>query len=1082
MPKILDERTEAALAGYLKDVRSLPNESAKTHRFATLIGELFPNTTATTDFSAGVEKLIRIDTAAGLKRRRIDSYYGNAVIEFENSLKVTGTEAERQLSEYVSGVWANEGRPPRPLIAIASDGLVWRTYHPHLRPGSKGTPKPEDIELDALRELTVSENTLGDFWIWLTSLLFRPERTYPSAEQFSVDFGPESPAFRDAMEVLGKAWVAVRGISEPRLAFDTWQRYLTVTYGSLPKSPTGVEGKEGEERTGRSLSDLETLFLKHTYLANVSHLLIWASISKGKSREALRDVAMEVLSGRFFEARKLANMVENDFFQWVRRPKAEAVLAPIWERIIAQLLTYDLVHLAEDVLKGVYLGLVDPEERHDLGEYYTPDWLCEQIVSELLPGEGWVSVLDPACGSGSFLRAAVSHFLRANPTGSRTARLRAVLSNVVGIDIHPLAVTISRATYVLALGPLLKATRRPIQIPVYMADSLFLPTEVRQLRLGEEPGYEIKFGSQKVILPEGLVHAPDLFDAALAACTSVAADHARSQKESLQTLGTYLVRELPGLSDRPDAEAILAALWQFTEALADLVRTRDNSIWAFIVRNSYRPAMLQHRFDVVIGNPPWLSYRYIADPEYQAEVKARAVSEYAIAPTSQKLFTQMELATVFLAHCLTWFGRDGAQIGFVMPRSVLSADQHSNLRTRSYKAPLRLTAYWDLLEVRPLFNVPACVVFARKDAAVGVSSDALPVKEWEGRLKARDVPWRMANEWLRFERKWGRVIYLGRRTALSTGPGRTKPNVPSPYKRRFRQGATIVPRNFYFVRVVNHQGVPEPDRLYWVETDPEQAKDADRRYKDIRLKGQAEGQFLYATALSRHLLPYLMLPPAVIVLPVERSDHELRVRTAENLRRDGYRSFARWMEEAEALWNERRGEKAGKQTIYERLDYQNELTHQSLSDRHLVLFTASGTNVSAAQLDRESLLFPFVVDHKLYWSSCSTKAEADYLTAFLNSEAVNRAIKPFQSMGLMGERDIHKKVLDLPFPAYKPTLSKHRHLARLGAQARARTAALIPEVELPSSLARRRKIVRDHLDALAQEIDGIVRTLLLESE
>jgi methylase of polypeptide subunit release factors len=62
------------------------------------------------------------------------------------------------------------------------------------------------------------------------------------------------------------------------------------------------------------------------------------------------------------------------------------------------------------------------------------------------------------------------------------------------------------------------------------------------------------------------------------------------------------------------------------------------------------PDMLRDRFDFILGNPPWLSYRHIADPDYQAEIKKRAIEDYAIAPKHQKLFTQMELATIFLMH------------------------------------------------------------------------------------------------------------------------------------------------------------------------------------------------------------------------------------------------------------------------------------------------------------------------------------------------------------------------------------------------------------------------------------------------
>ena len=109
LAQILDEKARAALATYLANIRSLPNESAKTHRFAALIEAPFPGGPATTQFAAGVEKLIRIDTAAGKKKYGfIDLYYGKAVLDFQNSLKATGAEAERQLRGYVAGAWRSD--------------------------------------------------------------------------------------------------------------------------------------------------------------------------------------------------------------------------------------------------------------------------------------------------------------------------------------------------------------------------------------------------------------------------------------------------------------------------------------------------------------------------------------------------------------------------------------------------------------------------------------------------------------------------------------------------------------------------------------------------------------------------------------------------------------------------------------------------------------------------------------------------------------------------------------------------------------------------------------------------------------
>jgi type I restriction-modification system DNA methylase subunit len=225
--------------------------------------------------------------------------------------------------------------------------------------------------------------------------------------------------------------------------------------------------------------------------------MIWAALSQGTGGDDLRQVANDVLSGRYFNSKRLANLVDDDFFHWVRQSQAEAILAPIWERILSHLTEYDLAQIREDVLKGVYQQLIDPKDRHDLGEYYTPDWLCERIVAELLPKHGFKAVLDPSCGSGSFLRAAITHFLENNLECTENDRLRLVLRHVQGIDIHPVAVTIARATYVLALGKLISAARKPIQIPVYLADSLFLPHEVEENLIEKVSGVVISTAGRR---------------------------------------------------------------------------------------------------------------------------------------------------------------------------------------------------------------------------------------------------------------------------------------------------------------------------------------------------------------------------------------------------------------------------------------------------------------------------------------------------------------------------------------------------------------------------------------------------------
>lgn len=1065
----LDAKTRSSLLRFSRAVRELPNESAKTHLFMGLVGELFPDTVA--KIAQGIEKLVRVEMGErGPARRKIDAYHGNAIFEFENSLKATEEVALGQLREYAAGIWSEEKPPRRPLVCIAADGVEWKVFRPQLRAGAASRPRPEDVQLEHLRTLKLSDESIREFWLWLTSTLFGGGGTNPTADRFKNDFGATSPAFADAMSALREVWSVAGKLPEPQLAFETWQRYLAVTYGQL--------GDNGQR------AQLEELFLKHTYLATCARFLVWGALSRGQFGGALKDEAASILSGDFFRSRNIENLTEDDFFQWVRRREAAKALAPVWERLLAQVLTYSLDRLDEDVLKGVYQELVDPKDRHDLGEYYTPEWLCERLVRELLPKRGWVSVIDPTCGSGSFLRASIAHLLHANR--GETGQLRSVLENVVGIDIHPLAVIIARATYVLAVSPLVRQAKRPVQIPVYLADSLFLPSEVKQTTMWDAPGYEIRFGGDRsVSIPEELVKDPDLFDPAIEAATKVAAEYAAGSKESEKTFRAYLRKAVPGLAERDDFDVMVVALWRFVGELADLIRKQKNSIWAFIIRNAYRPAMLRGRFDFVLGNPPWLSYRYISDPDYQAEVKRRALDEYKVAPRSQKLMTQMELATVFLVHTLSTFGRVGARLGFVMPRSVLSADQHASFRDGSHAAPVRLDGYWDLFGVSPLFNVPSCVVLATHvaidlkggdDRPTGYSS--LPAVEFEGKLLVRDAPLSQAKPHISETSLTAKLVSLGSRTAYSTTAKSAAAAPASPYAKLFRQGATIVPRSFYFVRVRELDGKVDPERTYWAETDPEQAESAKPPYVDVRITGRVEGRFLFTSALSKHLLPFALVEPPVVFLPIERKDDGVRVVNADELRETGYREAAKWMSEAERIWTEKRRGKAERQSVYERLDYSRELSHQHIGARHLVLYNAAGSNICATAIDSDDLAEPFVVEHKLYWTACRSQDEADYLAAVLNAPAINEAIKPFQSMGLMGERDIEKKVLEVPIPFFDMTKPDHVTLARFGKAAREEAAKVVAAGSLPASLARRRALVREATKATVARIDEAVKRLL----
>ena len=133
--------------------------------------------------------------------------------------------------------------------------------------------------------------------------------------------------------------------------------------------------------------------------------------------------------------------------------------------------SYDWRQRAQDVLRTLYQGLIPAEQRKAFGEYYTPDWLAAMLAERIIDDE-WIEraigkylfggepvremgILDPACGSGTFLFHAARRILnseplrRANVTEAQKSDFVARMVN--GIDIHPIATEMSRATLLRAL-------------------------------------------------------------------------------------------------------------------------------------------------------------------------------------------------------------------------------------------------------------------------------------------------------------------------------------------------------------------------------------------------------------------------------------------------------------------------------------------------------------------------------------------------------------------------------------------------------------------------------------------------------
>ena len=273
-------------------------------------------------------------------------------------------------------------------------------------------------------------------------------------------------------------------------------------------------------------------------------------------------------------------------------------------------------HVEHDVLKLLYESVIDTSDRKALGEYYTPDWLAQSIVDANVEEPLNQRVADVACGSGTFLFHAIRRYLTAADRAgmSNGDAIRGVISHVTGMDVHPVAVTIARVTYLLAIGAerLTADDRGPIVVPVYLGDSLQweqqadIFTSEEQLTIATSGADLVGDGAalfhHNLVFPKSVLQDAANFDRLVTAMSDKASDtSARKSKTVI----------LPTLRQFGIPEHDMDVLVDTYDTMRRLHADGRDGIWGYYVRNLVRPTWLSaedNKVDVLVGNPPWLRY------------------------------------------------------------------------------------------------------------------------------------------------------------------------------------------------------------------------------------------------------------------------------------------------------------------------------------------------------------------------------------------------------------------------------------------------------------------------------------------
>lgn len=615
---------------------------------------------------------------------RVDSVYSRVIIEYKNPKSPgdrIGPKADspgskkvvEQIKKRFYDMRHEHGQPLNSLFGVGLDG----NYFIFVRFRDEKWQVQEPVEVN---------RHSAERFLWALFNLGTKGKAF-SSEYLAGDFGSE-----------GGNTIAISGIHALYDAIVTTDNPKAQTFFSQWKILFGeVCGYDVDSQSEklRKLAEFyqvgvkdpkpaELLFAVHTYYALFMKLLAAEIVAffhklptplqkmmQATTSNKLKREMEDLEAGSIFRHLNITNFLEGDLFAWYTSVWTEPI-----EKLVREMVTrlddYNPGTLSEDptgsrdLLKKLYQQLFPKSVRHDLGEYYTPDWLAEHVLNELgYVGDPDKRLLDPACGSGTFLVMAINRIRKWYDENRELCRLdeselgRKILANVIGFDLNPLAVMAARTNYLIAIRDLVGHMDK-VEIPVYLCDSIMTPSEYGGLFAGDlGKARQLKTAPTTFLIPTEIATNRDDV-AKYAEQLEAGVRNGYSAEEFIQRCRDE------GL---PISEHML-----HTELYLELVKldkANKNGIWARIIKNAFAPLFIG-QVDYVAGNPPWVNWENL--PQEYRESTVPLWQQYRLFPHKgykAKLGgakDDISILMTYVAH--DCYLSEGGRLGFVITQSI----------------------------------------------------------------------------------------------------------------------------------------------------------------------------------------------------------------------------------------------------------------------------------------------------------------------------------------------------------------------------------------------------------------------------
>jgi hypothetical protein len=862
-------------------------------------------------------------------------------------------------------------------------------------------------------------------------------------EHLSEDFGPQSDVARQCITAL---WNALdTSTSKSEMLYEEWKHLFGQVSGYGPGQLPEIVQIERAYNINASNDMPRLLFIIHTYYALIIKLLaaeILTLVRKGidqsfigsmviLSSDELRDAFAQMEDGGVFHNLQIENLLEGDFFSWY---------IDAWKRDIAQALHKLLITLEQyeasttilapervkDLLKHLYQNLIPATLRHDLGEYYTPDWLVDWVLNKVgYDGKLNVRILDPSCGTGTFLVLAIN---RAKETAkaqgiANNEILHAITKNIVGFDLNPLAVVAARTNYILALGDLLKAQLEPIVIPIFLTDSIFSPSR-RVTVAGSVCSYTISTqrGPITVDIPVALIEQNKL--APMLAEVEIAVLQADSdENECLERVAARL----------NFTEEEIASYGYYIQALYSQIKALEvqnwNRIWTRIIRNYYASASVGE-FDIIAGNPPWLRWTRLP-ASYRETIKDYCIAYGLFSRDKYVGGIETDISTIVTYSAIEKWLKSGGVLGFLLPQTIFKSESSEGFRKFQLpdRTSLQVIEAHDMVQLKPFDNVDnkTGALFLRKGIA---TSYPIPYIIWEkskNNLLRQDMTLTQVNAITRQLNWVASPIYANGGPWLTTSPELLSTVQRMIGKSSFdaRKGVTTDLNGVYWIEILSRRadGYLHFRNLHSVG-----------KHSVAPFEGIIEADAVFPLVRGRDAKPFYVEDTTVYIIVPQRGMRGYTETTLRSTYRKTLDYFRQYKNQLVARASYRRyhlGRNGTELGPYYSLWNVGPYTFAS----HKVAWR----EVQNPQMFYASYIGPkqdpflgdvaVIPDHKLYFVPCESATEAHYLCGFLNSQAVRAFIT-----GYTVNTQIATHITEyINIPSYDPANSLQLELSEISA-------------------------------------------------